>query len=233
MPAPFAIVLDLDNTLYSYDECEKTARDLLLSDVARLLSISFTEASSLLKRARQNVKDRLGETASSHSRLLYISEMWRLYGVQPRPDYFIELEGKFWQQYLRKINPYMNSKNFLERCRELNVLLVLVTDLTSAIQYQKLVSMGLESYFDCIVTSEESGADKISGKPFELAHIFIPKLAVNSTWYIGDGAHDFDQTNVNVENRYFRVLNGEIVLEGEGRIAGFTGLLGLLNAECQ
>jgi putative hydrolase of the HAD superfamily len=233
LATPFAIVLDLDNTLYSYDECEKPARDLLLSDIGKLLSISITEASSLLKLARQNVKDRLGETASSHSRLLYISEMWRLYGAQPRPDHFIELENNFWQQYLRRISPYMNSKNFLKRCRELNVLLVLVTDLTSAIQYQKLVSMGLESYFDCIVTSEELGADKISGKPFELVHSSIPKLATNSTWYIGDGAHDYDQTNVNVENRYFRVLNGEIVLEGERKIEGFTGLLGLLNSECQ
>ena len=85
---------------------------------------------------------------------------------------------------------------------ELNIQTAIVTDLTSQIQFRKIIFFGLEDLFDFIVTSEESGFDKPNKASFRLA---IEKLEVppSKCWMIGDnlkadikGANEFGLISV-------------------------------------
>jgi FMN phosphatase YigB (HAD superfamily) len=65
----------------------------------------------------------------------------------------------------------------------------LVTDLTSQIQLRKLAWLGLDKAFDLVITSEECGGDKCTGKPEILLKRYIKSLP-SATWCIGDRDED-------------------------------------------
>jgi putative hydrolase of the HAD superfamily len=102
---------------------------------------------------------------------------------------FLQLEEIFWQNFLSEIELFAGVEEFLKLIKNQNIPLALVTDLTSNIQYRKLVKLGMVSCFDFILTSEEAGGDKPSGLPFVIldrAFMHIPK----NSWFIGDSEHD-------------------------------------------
>ena len=74
--------------------------------------------------------------------------------------------------------------------RSLNIPLGLVTDLTTQIQFRKLVYFRIDRYFDCVVTSEEAGSDKSGLAPF---HLIADKMNLSPqtrVWFIGDNECD-------------------------------------------
>ena len=108
-----------------------------------------------------------------------------------------------------------------------------ITDLTSAIQYRKIGWLGLDNYFDLVVTSEDAGGDKVSGFPEKL----LARLLDDSNpvgWSIGDqdwdhlfsGSTDFFQkvnhsksTTCSEGKKKFHTFNQmiEILQEAEKR----------------
>jgi putative hydrolase of the HAD superfamily len=96
MVNPFAFptiaIFDLDQTLYDYKSADLKASQELISALSKFASIEKQEASSALSRARVQVKARLGKTASSHSRLLYITEGFRILKLRPDSRQFLNLE---------------------------------------------------------------------------------------------------------------------------------------------
>ena len=50
--------------------------------------------------------------------------------------------------------------NFISAARNKGILTAVITDLTSQIQFRKLIYFGLDDEFDFVVTSEEVGKDK-------------------------------------------------------------------------
>ena len=62
-----------------------------------------------------------------------------------------------------------NAKKFINYCCELNIPICCVTDLTSQIQFRKIVKLKLEDKINFIVTSEEAGIEKPNKKIFDLA----------------------------------------------------------------
>ena len=74
LPHPSLIIFDLDNTLYDYVRPNTFATATLIEKISFQTSLNTIEVKSALDASRLNVKQRLGQTASSHNRLLYISE---------------------------------------------------------------------------------------------------------------------------------------------------------------
>ena len=64
---------------------------------------------------------------------------------------------------------FPNVRELLTELNKYKIKTAIITDLTSQIQFRKIIFFGLEQYFDYVVTSEESGFDKPSKYPFELA----------------------------------------------------------------
>jgi putative hydrolase of the HAD superfamily len=69
--APRAIIFDTDNTLYAYDAPHAEATAATEAKAVRLLGADQDSVRDAFRQAREEVKRQLGETASSHSRLLY------------------------------------------------------------------------------------------------------------------------------------------------------------------
>ena len=99
----------------------------------------------------------------------------------------LDFEQTYWRTFLSNAILFDEVKDTLDDLRLLGVPTAIVTDLTSQIQFRKIVYFGLEYYFDCIVTSEESGFDKPNESSFKLA---LKKLNPpgDCIWMIGDNA---------------------------------------------
>lgn len=182
---PDAILFDTDNTLYPYDPAHKAAQSAVRKKVVETFSINERSFDQAFKEARKQVKSRLNGTASSHSRLLYMQRMLEIMGLGSQVLLALDFEQTYWRTFLSNAILFDELKELLDDLRLLGIPVAIVTDLTSQIQFRKMIYFGLDNYFDCIVTSEESGFDKPHEASFECA---LEKLrpSGNCIWMIGD-----------------------------------------------
>jgi putative hydrolase of the HAD superfamily len=192
--APELVVFDLDGTLYEYEQANKVANEYLIEIISEETNKPITEIEKLLKLARNNVKERLGQTGSSHSRILYINELFRLMKINPRATFILRLEQSFWSKYFQNMIIREDVYNLISLLRSAKIEISLITDLTLQIQLRKLVVLDLDDSFDSIFSSEELGGDKITGVPFKTLRSHYPSKEI--IWYIGDKEWDFESENV-------------------------------------
>ncbi len=187
---PNFVVFDLDNTLYDYEKSNQFASMGLFQLISNDYSIDVPTVFTAFSQARNSVKQRLGRSASSHSRLLYISEALRMLDVKPNALSLIKYEDLFWNLYLEKMELFPEAKELLDAIEEEGIPMAIVTDLTLYIQLRKLSRLGLHDKFDLIISSEDAGGDKSSGLPFLLLKNHVKQTPAH-TWYFGDSIHDY------------------------------------------
>ena len=182
---PDAFLFDTDNTLYPYDPAHAAAQSAVREKVTKTFSISEDDFDKAFNQARTEVKSRLKHTASSHSRLLYLQRMLEIMGLGSQVLLALDFEQTYWRTFLSNATLFDGVKELLDDIRLLGIPTAIVTDLTSQIQFRKIVYFGLDQYFDWIITSEEAGFDKPHQAPFELA---MQKLRPSGDciWMIGD-----------------------------------------------
>lgn len=183
--APQAIIFDTDNTLYAYGHPHACATAAAEEKAVRLLGCEVGDVRQAFSQARQEVKRRLGRTASSHSRLLYFQRGIELLGRKTQLVITLDLEQTYWRTFLAHCELFPGVREFLMALRSRGIGTAIITDLTSQIQFRKIIYFGLDDCFDYVVTSEEAGADKPQEAPFQLA---IDKLGIEPAriWMIGD-----------------------------------------------
>ena len=186
---PDAILFDTDNTLYPYDPAHTAAQRAVRDKISSTFSITPEEFDNAYKMARNQVKLRLKNTASSHSRLLYLQRMLEIMGLGSQVLLVLDFEQTYWRTFLSKAILFESVKELLDDIRILGIPTAIVTDLTAQIQFRKVVYFGLDHYFDYIVTSEEAGFDKPHAAPFQLA---VEKMRPKGDciWMIGDNANN-------------------------------------------
>lgn len=160
------VIFDIDNTLYDYDICNYAAEKKLILEISSLAHCSEKKGSTLLAQAKRNVKNRLGDVASAHNRLLYMQNICEQIGINPIFN-AMSLYHIYWDAVLDKMTLYEYVRPTFQYLHDRHIKLGVLTDLTAYIQYQKLNVLGIASDVDVIVTSEEVGADKPSGKMFQ------------------------------------------------------------------
>ena len=182
---PSVVFFDLDHTLYDYDVAHFAAILKTGQRLKQLLGVSNSDFEKKLDAAKQTIKSRLGDVAASHSRIIYFKEALRLLGFGSQSLVPLELEQTYWNSYLREMKLFPNALDLLETLRVRGIPMVLITDLTTQIQLRKISYLGLESYFDAVITSEESGSEKPAAAPFELAKEHLG-ISISHAWFIGD-----------------------------------------------
>ena len=182
---PKAIIFDTDNTLYAYSPAHKLALNSVFIKAESLLDIKKDLFEKKFKEARCEVKNRIHNKASSHSRLLYIQRTIELLGFKTELLLTLDLEQTYWRTFLQSCKLYPNIRELLEMLNNLEIKTAIITDLNSQIQFRKIIFFGLEQYFDYVVTSEESGEDKPNKASFELVTRKL-KLLPEDCWMIGD-----------------------------------------------
>jgi len=182
---PKAVIFDTDNTLYPYDPAHKAATHEVEEKVLKVLGIKKQEFAQAFNEARKEIKERLGNTASSHSRLLYMQRAIEKLGLGTRILLTLDLEQTYWRTFLNNCRLFPGVLDFIHLLKSKGIVTANITDLTAQIQFRKLIYFGLDELFDYVVTSEEAGKDKPDRKPFELA---LTKLNINPevVWMVGD-----------------------------------------------
>lgn len=182
------ILLDLDNTLYDYHVCHNYAMEIFALEFAHLFSINIVEVNKLYKAARQQVHIRHHGTAVSHSRLFYIQNMVEKINNNTSTETIISLYNLYWDSFLNKMKLFDDAILFLQRCMELKLPIVLVTDMTTEVQFKKIKKLGIEKHLLYIVTSEEAGIEKPHPFIFEYAINKVLRLnkAIKNIAVIGD-----------------------------------------------
>jgi putative hydrolase of the HAD superfamily len=182
---PDAFLFDTDNTLYPYDLAHAAAQQAVREKVTKTFSISPEDFDKAFIEARTQIKTRLKDTASSHSRLLYLQRMLEIMGLGSQVLLALDFEQTYWRTFLSNSVLFDDVKELLDDIRILGIPTAIVTDLTAQIQFRKVVYFGLDHYFDYIVTSEEAGFDKPHEAPFQIA---LEKMRPKGDciWMIGD-----------------------------------------------
>ena len=215
---PDAILFDTDNTLYPYEPAHIVAQNAVRKKVTENFSIKGRDFDKAFEEARLQVKNQLNGLAASHSRLLYMQRMLEVMGLGSQVLLALDFEQTYWRTFLSNATLFDEVKETLDDLRLLGIPTAIVTDLTSQIQFRKIVYFGLEHYFDCIVTSEESGFDKPNDASFKLA---IKKLrpAGDNIWMIGDNAvSDIRGAKEAIDALTFQKIHNGVVL-GQGENA--------------
>ena len=230
---PDAIIFDTDNTLYSYEPAHKAAMKSVVAKVGKLFGISKGDFMEAFKISRIEVKERLKNTASSHSRLLYFQRTIEHLGMGTRILITLDLEQTYWRTFFANSRLFPGVKEFLQKLKDHGVKTANITDLTSQIQYRKMVYFGLDEYFDYVVTSEESGSDKPNPLCFELALEKVGLPASSKIWMIGDdyesdikGANYFGLTTLcKIDSMSSNDINSDIVFNDFNHLCKFYSSL--------
>lgn len=182
---PSAVIFDTDNTLYEYEPAHRAATAAAVEKAVKLLNVRPDNFETAFDAARREVKDLLGATASSHSRLLYFQRTVENLGFKTQILATLDLEQTYWRTFLANAVLFEDAADFIQDLRSYRIPLGVVTDLTAQIQFRKLVYFGLDDVFDYIVTSEEAGHDKPHLAPFQQIDKKLGSHGAE-TWIIGD-----------------------------------------------
>jgi putative hydrolase of the HAD superfamily len=189
--APTLVVLDLDDTLIDYVASHEVARRAMLRRAEHLVRRPRHELEEAFDEGRRQVKKQVGPTAASHNRLLYLQRGLELLGLGPQVETAVALERTYWRTLLLASKVFPGAVEFLAAARAAGATLALVTDLTAEAQYEKLLFFHLDRLVDVLVTSEEAGGDKVTGRPLELLLSKLPASSrAGSAWSVGDAEHD-------------------------------------------
>lgn len=162
-----AVIFDLDDTLYDYKALERAAFERVGELVRERLGVSEEQYEKAFMRARQTTKEKLGETAASHSRMLYFQKTLEYLDI--RPLYLaLEMYETYWGFFLDNMTLYPGVRELLDALHEKYIRVGVCTDLLSYIQHRKLRRLGMMDDVDCLVTSEEAGVEKPASGIFEL-----------------------------------------------------------------
>lgn len=187
---PSLVIFDLDDTLYPYEPSHKAGTAALVEFATRELGVKDRAFLDVWESARKRVKARLGDTGSSHSRLLYAHEAIEMLGLRSQPALALALDRAYWTPYLLAAKLRPGARDLLSSFRFNNIPIAIVTDLTAQIQFRKLVHLELDQVVDHVVTSEEATADKLSLEPFRVLFDRLPKHDTSHVWFVGDSVPD-------------------------------------------
>ena len=177
-------LFDLDDTLYAYGPCNQAG----LRATWRLLAqfaggLTYEEFMVVHDEVRDQLATELDGTAACHNRALLFKMI--VERVTDKTSLAIDLHDIYWQQFLEHAQPGEAAIQVLSELTGRGYLLGLVSNHVLLPQLRKVKTMGMESYFNAIVTSEEAGAEKPEPRVFELA---LDRLGAHAgdTVFVGD-----------------------------------------------
>lgn len=184
------VLLDLDNTLYPYRPCHEKA----IAAVENFLSAHYTlpveKINELYMVGRKKTGQRLKGTAASHGRLFYLQYMIETLESGTNTALTAAAYDLYWNTYMDAMELFPDAIPFLERCREREVMVVLVTDMIADTQFRKIGRLGIQPYIRFVVSSEEAGIEKPDQRIFAMGieKAMRVKPSIERITVVGDDA---------------------------------------------
>ena len=150
-----AVIFDIDNTLYSYDENHIYGMEALAVYCRDSFGITTDEMQACYRKAGRIMTDRIGtDTAAIHSRMLRMQCMLELL-EQPLFPHARNMYHAYWDTFIQHIQSNPGILEFMKELKKRKIRIGIGTDMTAYVQYRKLEAIGVTSYIDFIVTSED------------------------------------------------------------------------------
>lgn len=149
------VIFDLDNTFYNYQATHDYSINKLFEH--QKLYGDIENFLNSYEKAKSQVKSIVGDSTSSHNRILYFKKM--LENENKDPLIAIDLEKKYWEIFINQVVINNRTYELLSKLRKQNAILHLYTNLDTNTQLMKLKKWNL-NYFDRIITSEDVGCEK-------------------------------------------------------------------------
>lgn len=164
-----ALFVDLDDTLYSYPECNEAGKHAAWQ-TARERGYDLDRAAfeDLYMAGRREVKRELAGTASAHERFLYFKRALELHTGTHRARDALALGEAYWETYVEEMRLFDGVEETLATIGDAGVDVAIVSNLTTRIQLKKIEHLGIDEYVDLVLTSEETGREKPSSVMFTL-----------------------------------------------------------------
>ncbi len=184
-----AVIFDLDDTLYDYKSIHKLAMENLCAFACGKFRISKSDFDEAFSLAKKQTKQLLGDVAACHNRLLYCQKTLENLKLNPING-ALEMYDCYWNFMLDNMRLREGVIELLQKLKIDGLKIAICTDLTAHIQHRKIQKLGLASYIDVLVTSEETGAEKPSEKmyflTFEKLKKLVPSLTRIECLFVGD-----------------------------------------------
>jgi putative hydrolase of the HAD superfamily len=159
-----AVIFDVDNTLYSFDDAHKIAFAKLLDYVEQNLDISLERFVEL----HEHFKTAMPQNNSvCHNRLVRFQKILETQNL-PLYPHALEMYRIYWDTLVEAAVPSSGALSTLEGLKQRGIRVGIGTDMTARIQFVKLTKLGLLPYIDFIVSSEEACAEKPDSKFFSV-----------------------------------------------------------------
>lgn len=220
------IILDLDDTIYNYSLCHSIS----ITEVFNLIHTKYDINTELIiykyKEISNELKNILGNTASSHNKFIYFKHLVEYFKL----DYsFVEeLNVLYWNTFLHNIKLNNYIEEFLKWSVDNNIKLAILTDYQCEYQFKKLTKMNILHYFNYILTSEETGHDK----PHKMGYLEIMNYfnCNNSEIIMIGDNYNKDILGANILNIYgYLFLNDkEIIITNNNLFENFNNFQELL-----
>lgn len=163
-----AVIFDIDNTLYSYDQADIYGMQALQTYCKKYFCIEEKEMKAVYDKAMSIEAERIGtDTAAIHSRMLRFQCMTELFG-QPLFPHSRNMYHAYWDTLINHMVPAPGIRELMENLKKQGICIGIGTDMTAYIQFRKLEVLGLAPFIDRIITSEEAGVEKPHPKFFSL-----------------------------------------------------------------
>ena len=160
-----AVVFDIDNTLYSYDDAHAVAWEALCTYAKEHLHMDADTFLANHKAAQQIVKARLGaDCAALHNRQLRYQIL--LEENRKPLHHAIAMNALYWDTLITAARPAPGIGDCLHALKQAGFILGIGTDMTIDYQLKKLVALQMLPLFDFIVSSEEVNVEKPHKKLF-------------------------------------------------------------------
>lgn len=162
-----AVLFDIDNTLYSYDDAHKAAWEALCAYAREHLGMDRDTLTRGIAEAADVVARRLGAPcAALHDRMLRCQILLERNGLPLH--HAIAMNDLYWDTLIGSAEPSPGILDCLTKLKAAGYILGIGTDMTLDYQLKKLVKLQMLPLFDFLVTSEEVNIEKPDAKLFLL-----------------------------------------------------------------
>jgi putative hydrolase of the HAD superfamily len=180
-----AVLFDLDDTLYDYVPAHELALEVVAKRSKEIISTSKEEFLELYSSARKHFMEELASLPAYHSRTLYFQRIIEKKLGKPSAEKTLELYNIYWETFLESIKPREGLIELLQYLKEKKIKVGIATNMTTYAQLKKIASLGISSYLDCIVTSNEVGSEKPKS-PIFLVALHKIGCSASEALFVGD-----------------------------------------------
>ena len=184
-----AIIFDIDNTLYDYDDANAKAYVELEKYTLEQFGWNKEITEKKIKAAYSRIQNEIGKKAATHNRLIRFQRILETEGIPLHP-YALDMYSIYWDTLIDNAEVFSGVHDALRQLKSAGYTLGIGTNMTSVIQFRKLTEFKLLDFFDFIVSSEEADCEKPENEFFIRCAIkagYDPSLCL----FVGDSLmHD-------------------------------------------